>query len=247
MEGLKISEVAARSGFSTSALRYYEQVGLLTPARSNSGYRLYDDRAVDLLGFVTRAKQLGLNIAAIRELVTLWDGDRCAPVADHLRSVVALKVADTQRQIASLAEFAAQLQRAVAGIDEGQTSGACGPACACHNQPAPDQGPVAVPLISREGAPVVSCTLAPEHMGARLADWQALVARSVGQEPVDGGRRLHFEPQLAAEVARLAAAEQACCSFFEFTVRIDSQGTDLTVRAPAEALVLVDTLLGPAA
>lgn len=263
MDGLQISEVAARTGFSASALRYYEDVGLLTPARSDGGYRLYDDPTIDRLRFVARAKELGLNLAEIRELVTLWEGDRCAPVADRLRTVVADKVADTQRQIATLAEFAAQLQRAVAGIDQGETSGACGPACACHHEPDADVGPVAVQLTRVNGeqerthteprtqvdAPAIACTLSSEHMATRLEDWQALVARSVGREPVDGGVRLHFEPgaELAVDVARLAVAEQACCSFFEFTVRIGSGGTDLAVRAPAEAMVLVDALFGPAA
>ena len=58
---LRISDLAARSGFTTSTLRYYEQVGLLAATqRSSGGYRLYDEAALVRLRFIDRAKQLGL-------------------------------------------------------------------------------------------------------------------------------------------------------------------------------------------
>jgi hypothetical protein len=67
-----------------------------------------------------------------------------------------------------------------------------------------------------------------------------------GPTTVDGGLAVRFErdPQLAAEVSALAAAEQACCSFFAFAVRIDHTGTELTVTAPADARPLIDALFG---
>ena len=46
MRTLTIGQVAERSGFSASALRYYEDLGMVMPAtRSEAGYRLYDDAA----------------------------------------------------------------------------------------------------------------------------------------------------------------------------------------------------------
>ena len=68
--------MAARTGFSPSALRYYEDLGLLRPGRNRSGYRVYDDPSVERLRFVGRAKQLGLNLDEIGGLLALWDGDR---------------------------------------------------------------------------------------------------------------------------------------------------------------------------
>jgi DNA-binding transcriptional MerR regulator len=247
MDGLKISDVAAATGFTTSALRYYEDVGLLAPARSKAGYRIYDNRMIERLRFISRAKRLGLNLEEIRRLVTMWDGERCAPVADHLRRMVAEKVADTEQQIAALEELAAQLRWAVIGIDEGVTDGACGPECACHHEPAVDRDPTGEQPAPDH--PAIACTLAPEHIESRVADWQALTSQALGRDPVDGGLRLRFPTgtALAREVARLAAAEQACCTFFDFTVHIGPGGTDLEVRAPAEAMVLVNALVGRAA
>lgn len=57
MSTYTISEAAGRSGFSPSALRYYEGIGLVSPRRTAAGYRLYDDRAVARLAFIGRAKQ----------------------------------------------------------------------------------------------------------------------------------------------------------------------------------------------
>src|SRR5437763_11708813 len=63
---LRISEVAQRVGISSSALRAWEVLGLVTPQRTESHYRLYDESDVRLLQraiFLRRAR--GLNPAAI--------------------------------------------------------------------------------------------------------------------------------------------------------------------------------------
>src|ERR1700756_2228060 len=67
---LRISEVAKRIGISSSALRAWEQLGLLTPQRTQSRYRLYSEADVRLLQralFLRRAR--GLNPAAIVHVV----------------------------------------------------------------------------------------------------------------------------------------------------------------------------------
>lgn len=58
-----IGQLAQRSGFSASTLRYYERSGLLTPiARTGAGYRLYDETSQRRLRFVSRAKRLGCSL-----------------------------------------------------------------------------------------------------------------------------------------------------------------------------------------
>jgi DNA-binding transcriptional MerR regulator len=64
----RISEVAERSGFPATTLRYYEQIELLEPpSRTASGHRVYDDRALARLRFVARAKALGTSLDELRE------------------------------------------------------------------------------------------------------------------------------------------------------------------------------------
>jgi hypothetical protein len=82
-------------------------------------------------------------------------------------------------------------------------------------------------------------------VGERIGSWQDLLGRATSRRDLDGGGvRFDFPTgaPLAVEVARLAAAEQACCAFFEFTVRISAAATVLEVRAPADARPVLDGL-----
>jgi MerR family redox-sensitive transcriptional activator SoxR len=88
MEDLTIGEVARRAGVRTSALRYYESIGLLPAPRRVSGRRRYDSAAVQMLGVIHLAQQAGFTIA---EIQTLFHGfaagtppaERWRPLAEH--------------------------------------------------------------------------------------------------------------------------------------------------------------------
>lgn len=72
-ELLTIGALARQVGLRSSALRYYEQEGLLAPtSRSESGYRLYQPEAIDTLRFIQRAQRLGFSLADIRLLLDGW-------------------------------------------------------------------------------------------------------------------------------------------------------------------------------
>ena len=58
----RISQLAERAGVKPTALRFYERVGLLPSRRSDSGYRLYGDEAVERLRFISSGKHLGLPL-----------------------------------------------------------------------------------------------------------------------------------------------------------------------------------------
>ena len=80
MSTLTISQLARRSGVPATTLRYYEKVGVLpAPARSDSGYRQYDDDSLARVAFIQRAKALGVELEDMGDLVSLWDGCRLCP------------------------------------------------------------------------------------------------------------------------------------------------------------------------
>jgi DNA-binding transcriptional MerR regulator len=70
-----IGSVAAELGIKAGTLRYYESIGLLpAPRRTRSGYRIYDGRAAQRIGFITRAKHLGLTLREIGDILRVFDG-----------------------------------------------------------------------------------------------------------------------------------------------------------------------------
>ena len=64
---MKIGELAAATGLATSAIRFYEQSGLLPPAqRAANGYRSYAPEAVERLRFIQVAQALGFSLDSLR-------------------------------------------------------------------------------------------------------------------------------------------------------------------------------------
>lgn len=256
MSGHRISDVATRSGFSTSTLRYYEAVGLLAPARTDAGYRVYDDRTVEWLDFVSRAKGLGLSLDEIRELAPLWDGDRCASTAGRLRALVGTRISTVQDRIAELVALTATLRRVESELVLEATEDPCGDGCVCQTAGTTAVASAAAPpAAAATTAPVAAevspgklpnaCTLEPDDVPDRIRDWKALIAEAIARDDIDGGARLAFPPghDLAARVAGLAAAEQSCCAFFDFTLRITAEATVLEARAPEGGQEMIAALL----
>jgi MerR family redox-sensitive transcriptional activator SoxR len=67
-EDLAISDVARVFGLRTSAIRYYEQIGILPPAMRRNGQRRYNNSALFRLAVVQRARETGFTLEEIREL-----------------------------------------------------------------------------------------------------------------------------------------------------------------------------------
>lgn len=83
----------------------------------------------------------------------------------------------------------------------------------------------------------VACTLGGAEFGERTEQWRSLVARADRREEIGDGLRMSFPPEaeLAGQLAALAAAEQGCCAFFDFTLHLTPAALQLSVRAPESA------------
>ena len=103
-------------------------------------------------------------------------------------------------------------------------------------------------LLDGQIGPDVVCTLegGPDAMRTRIDDWQAILAYVTGRRPADGGVTLTFDhdADVTVELARLAAAEFACCSFFTFGLSVGPEGMRFTVSAPEDARPLVTAMFG---
>lgn len=115
---LKIGEVAENSGLPVKTIRYYEEIGLLTPTveRSEAGYRLFHAETLNRLAFIKRSQSLGLNLKEIQQILSIHDqGDLpCGEVKQHLEA----KVAEITRQIDALKTLRAELQGILSGWQE---------------------------------------------------------------------------------------------------------------------------------
>jgi MerR family copper efflux transcriptional regulator len=248
-----IGETSTRSGFSASALRFYEDIGLVDPVgRTAAGYRLYDDDSLDRLAFVARAKQLGCSLEEITDLVGIWDGQRCGPVQRRFHELVTDKIRDADTQAAELTALAAQLRAAAEHLADSALDGPCGPDCACLTV---DSGPTsavetAAVVVGRQPVPVevpIACTLEPGALSERLAEWASVLDHAAQRIAIDGGVRIELRRDVdLAELVRLIGAEQHCCAFFQFALTVDADGVVLEVRAPELAADIVTHLFGGA-
>ena len=72
---MNIGDVAQKSGLPPKTIRYYEDIGLVTPSRETNGYRRYEDKEVHKLAFLARARNLGFTIEDCRALLALYEDD----------------------------------------------------------------------------------------------------------------------------------------------------------------------------
>jgi MerR family transcriptional regulator, copper efflux regulator len=239
--GYRIAEVAALAGVSAATLRYYEQIGLLPAAsRTSSGYRMYDDSAVDRLAFISRAKQLGCSLEEITDLTIAWEGGECGPIQDRLRELVAQKRADAEVEITALLTLSEELRAAAEALERHRPVGSCDDECGCL----PVVATATTTAVTLGRKPVtaddipVACTLSPAAAKDRVAEWQRLLDGSVAsRSSIAGGIHLAFHAAVdVVELMQLAVAEQDCCRFFSFAITVDHRGVGLDIVGPTETL-----------
>jgi MerR family transcriptional regulator, redox-sensitive transcriptional activator SoxR len=101
---LTIGELARRTGLRTSALRYYESVGLIPRPTRVSGRRMYESSALDSLKLIQLAKSAGFSMAEIRRL--LHGFDRMTPASVRWQAMATRKLED----VTALIERAEQMR-----------------------------------------------------------------------------------------------------------------------------------------
>ena len=79
---LKISEISRRSGVASSALRFYEDKGLVTSERSGRGHRRYPRAVLRRVAFIVFAQKIGLSLEEIREELSKLPSNRVPERAD---------------------------------------------------------------------------------------------------------------------------------------------------------------------
>ena len=98
---MNIGQASQATGVSAKMIRHYEALGLLAGvARSDAGYRRYDEAALHTLRFIRRARDLGFSTTEIATLLALWRNKR-RPSADVKRVALA-HASELGRRIAQM-------------------------------------------------------------------------------------------------------------------------------------------------
>ena len=121
---LRIGDLAAASGLTRDALRYYERQGLLPkPSRSPAGYRLFSPDDVRRLRFIRRAQELGSSLREIKEMLALSIDPRGTGM--DVRRRAEAKIADIEGKIESLRAMKKSLGRLTAACRGEGSAGDC--------------------------------------------------------------------------------------------------------------------------
>lgn len=107
---MNIGEASTHSGLPAKTIRYYEDIGLINPDRTDNGYRDFSDTHLHKLAFLNRARSLGFTIKDCRTLLSLYeDTDRAsADVKDMAREhldKITLKIAELEAMKDTLSEL----------------------------------------------------------------------------------------------------------------------------------------------
>jgi Cu(I)-responsive transcriptional regulator len=108
---MNIGHAADASGLPAKTIRYYEDVGLVTPDRRENGYRDYDDAEVHKLRFLARARSLGFTLEDCRALLALWEDTGRASA--HVKALARQHLSAVERKISELRTLQSTLEHLV--------------------------------------------------------------------------------------------------------------------------------------
>jgi MerR family transcriptional regulator, redox-sensitive transcriptional activator SoxR len=92
-----ISEVGRRVGLRTSAIRYYEQIGILERARRVSGQRRYDETVLYRLAVIRRAQEVGFTLDEIRQL--FFGFSQSTPISQRWKKIAERKMVELDARL----------------------------------------------------------------------------------------------------------------------------------------------------
>lgn len=98
---MRIGEIANKVGVATSAIRFYEEAGLLPePDRTASGYRDYDPSVIDRLTFIRAGQAVGLTLGELKEVFGIRD--RGESPCTHVTELIDRRIGEIDQRIGDL-------------------------------------------------------------------------------------------------------------------------------------------------
>ena len=93
----------------TSAIRYYEQIGILEPARRVSGQRRYDETVLYRLAVIRRAQEVGFTLDEIRQL--FFGFSQSTPISQRWKKIAERKIVELDARLEQIQSMRKLLKR----------------------------------------------------------------------------------------------------------------------------------------
>ena len=127
---MRIGELSSRSGVPVKTIRYYDDIGVLpAAARTSSGYRDYEQDAIDRLAFIRAAQAVGFTLGEIRQVVALRE--RGETPCTHVVGLLQRRTAEIEQRIAELEDLKGELHRLTERA-QGLNAADCDAELICH-------------------------------------------------------------------------------------------------------------------
>ena len=116
---MNISEASRGSGVSAKAIRYYESINLITPARrAGNGYRDFNGDDVHMLRFIARARGLGFSVLEVADLLALYkDKSRASAQVRELAEKAIARMGEKITELQSISMVLSDLVARCQGND----------------------------------------------------------------------------------------------------------------------------------
>ena len=117
--GVSIGDLSRRTGCKVQTIRYYEEIGLMPePRRTSGNQRRYAADDIDRLAFVRHARELGFDLAAIRDLLDLSDAPENS--CDTADQIVLAQLRQVESRLTRLRALRKELKRMVDDCEGGR-------------------------------------------------------------------------------------------------------------------------------
>lgn len=131
---LKTGELAKLTGKTERTIRYYEELGLLTPVeRSRGGFRLFEPEQAARVSEIARLQDAGFSLDRIAQIVRAWkQGPKGADAARELRDILEYGIAEAAKRIAEMVELKKEIEESLKFLgtcstcDDEPSLGRCG-------------------------------------------------------------------------------------------------------------------------
>ncbi len=248
MNTYRIGEAAMATGLGAHTIRFYEGRGLLQPAaRSEAGYRRYDDADLRRLRLIQNARTLDISLGEVQVLLDDIHGSTCGAYAGKVLALVDRQRQEIEQRIAQLQRIRADLDVLAADATSASGSSQLVADCPCcllmdDGTSRPSYCPPAASSVadrfSEDMPEVLQCDIGarpdaptPDDLAPYLLSWAI-----EGEHLV-----VRFERSAFDAVRQFAAAECVCCGGIGWEVSKMANSVVLTVSGTRAQLGVIAT------